>query len=407
MTKMTSNNTSSHKPVILTGLRANNDLHLGNYLGGLKAIVDLQKQYAGTYQINLFLPDLHSFTTPIDHSRFHDNIMNNLKLFVAAGLDILDKDTYLYRQSYVPAHSELAWILDCFAYMGEISRMTQYKDKAGFLEIDSATQKKITEVIASYDTAKKLDDDQVHILINYIKQREKYRQDNYSRRQSVSVGLFNYPILMAADILLYGAQYVPLGEDQDQHIEITRDLAMRLNEKFKEQYPDGLLSPPLEISKQREFRNSKEGVRIRDLLRPETKMSKSDESGKGVIFLGDEPDAAAKKVMSATTDSLGEVRFDLKERPGVSNLLQILVYLSGLPFEDVITKYEGQTQYDLLKRDVATTVQRFLVDFQAALADVDEDAITAKLESSEVIMNEQANSTLVRVQQALGLRPKL
>jgi len=161
-----------------TLLRANNDLHIGNYLGGLQPIVNLQKKYAGEYQINLFVPDLHSFTTPIDHSQLQTQIMHNLKLFVAAGLDLSNQDTFLYRQSYVPAHSELAIVLSCFAYVGEMSRMTQYKDKL---------------------------------------------QGN----ENVSVGLFNYPVLMAADILLYGARYVPLGEDQNQHIEITRDIGKR------------------------------------------------------------------------------------------------------------------------------------------------------------------------------------
>jgi tryptophanyl-tRNA synthetase len=394
------------KPVILTGLRANNDLHLGNYLGGLQPIVGLQRQYAGEYQINLFVPDLHSFTTPIDHSQLYDQVMNNLRLFVAAGLDPSNEDTYIYRQSYIPAHSELAWILDCFTYMGEMSRMTQYKDKANFLEIEVSLQKQVSEIATTYTANKGLDPEQADKVIKYILLREEYRDKNYAKRQSISIGLFNYPVLMVADILLYGAQYVPLGEDQDQHIEFTRDIAMRLNEKFKATHPNGLFALPFEIAKQRAFRNQSEGIRIRDLIDPTKKMSKSDESGKGVVFLGDSPETAAKKIMGAATDSLAEIRFDMKERAGVSNLLQILAYLTQRPVLEVVQEYEGQTQYGPLKEATAAAVRDFLSDFQAKLAQVDDSALLAKLEASEAVMNEQANTTLLRVQRAVGLRVK-
>jgi tryptophanyl-tRNA synthetase len=344
------------KPVILTGLRANKDLQLGNYLGALLPIVDLQKQYVGDYQINLFVPDLHSFTTPIDHRQLHQQIMQNLKIFVAAGLDLHDPDTFIYRQSFVPAHSEMAWILDCFTYMGEMRRMTQFKEKSE-------------------------------------------GQDN------VSVGLFNYPVLMAADILIYGSRYVPVGEDQQQHVEIARDIALRMNEKFKDVFPDGVFQPPFERQKQLEFIGEREALRIRDLQKPEKKMSKSDASGRGVIFLGDDPEVAYKKVMSAATDSFGEIRFDMKQRPGISNLLQILAYLTHRELADVVEEYGGQTQYGLLKKAVAESVKAFLIEFQARLATVDEAAVIDKLERSEAAMNQQANGTLARVQRAVGLRP--
>jgi tryptophanyl-tRNA synthetase len=395
------------KPVIMTGLRANNDLHLGNYLGGLQPIVDLQRQYAGEYQINLFVPDLHSFTTPIDHSQLYGQVMNNLRLFVAAGLDSSNEDTYIYRQSYIPAHSELAWILDCFTYMGEMSRMTQYKDKAG-VPLEKRKQlisKALGQLTPEARVRLKnlVEEESADVIVNpLVEIIETYEAEMVTHS---SIGLFNYPVLMAADILLYGAQYVPLGEDQDQHIEFTRDIAMRLNEKFKFKYPDGLFTLPLEIAKQRAFRNQKEGIRIRDLLDPAKKMSKSDESGKGVIFLGDSPEAAAKKIMGAATDSLSEVKFDMKERPGISNLLQILAYLSQRPVPDVVQEYGGQTQYGPLKEATAATVKAFLSDFQAKLAQVDDSALLTKLEVSETAMNEQASATLLRVQQAVGLRP--
>lgn len=338
------------KPVILTGLRANNDLQLGNYLGALLPIVEMQKKYAGKYQINLFVPDLHSFTTPIDHSKLYEQTMHNLKLFVAAGLDLEDENTYLYRQSRIPAHSELTVILNCFTYMGELGRMTQFKEKG-------------------------------------------------AGKQNISAGLFDYPVLMAADILLYGAKYVPVGADQTQHVELARDIAIRMNNKFGELF----LLPEAE-KEQIVFATQDERLRVRDLVHPDKKMSKSDDSGKGVIFLGDDPDVAAKKIMGATTDSKGAIAYDYEEQPGISNLLDILAALTATPVKDVVTKYEGQKQYGPLKTAVASAVKTFLTDFQDKLASVNEAALLAKLKSSEATMNEVANETLGKVQKAVGLR---
>lgn len=335
------------KEVILTGLRANNDLHLGNYLGALLPIVDMAKQKAGQYQINLFVPDLHSFTTPIDHKQLQQGIMNNLRCFVAAGLPLDNPDIHIYRQSYVPAHSELTVILNSFTGLGEMSRMTQFKDKSGNLGDDR-----------------------------------------------ISVGLFDYPVLMAADILLYNATYVPVGDDQSQHLEFTRDIAERMNAKF-----DKLFTVPKAVKEQHEFFGKDQGLRIRDLLDASKKMSKSDETGKGVIFLTDSPEDARKKVMGAATDSFGDVQYDYKERPGVSNLLDIYKLLGGNT-EDFI----GNNQYGPLKEAVAEKVTRFLQEFQTKLSQVSDDAINTKLQASESAMNEQAKATLGNVQRAVGLR---
>jgi tryptophanyl-tRNA synthetase len=348
--EITYNGENMSKPVILTGLRANNDLHLGNYLGALLPMVQLQKKYAGEYQINLFVPDLHSFTTPIDHSKLYEQTIQNTKLFVAAGLDLGDPDTFIYRQSTIPAHSELTVILNCFTYMGELSRMTQYKEKG---EVQS----------------------------------------------NVSAGLFDYPVLMAADILLYGAKYVPVGADQTQHVELARDIAIRMNNKFGD-----LFTPPAAEKEQIAFASQQERLRIRDLASPEKKMSKSDDTGKGVIFLGDSPEAAAKKIMSAATDSYSEIKYDHQERPGISNLLDILAALTDKPVEKVIAEYEGQTQYGPLKSAVAEAVKTFLTNFQQSLQAVDEAELAQKLEASESAMNTTAQDTLRRVQKAVGLR---
>jgi tryptophanyl-tRNA synthetase len=342
----------SDKPVILTGLRANNDLHIGNYLGALLPIVDMAKQRSEEYQINLFVPDLHSFTTPIDHASLQSSIMNNLRVFVAAGLPIDHPDVHIYRQSYVPAHSELTWILDCFTGMGEMNRMTQFKDKSGKLSEDR-----------------------------------------------ISVGLFNYPVLMATDILLYGATYVPVGEDQSQHLEFTRDIAERLNSRFGE-----LFVVPESVPKQHEFFGKDQGLRIKDLADPTKKMSKSDDTGKGVIFMTDTAEAAGKKILSATTDSIGRINYDKDRQPGVANLLDMLALFSGRSLDDVRQEYEGQEQYGPLKSAVADVVGAYLRDFQEKLATVDDHLITSRLAHSEQRMNEQANGTLMRVQRAVGLR---
>jgi tryptophanyl-tRNA synthetase len=338
------------KEVILTGIRANNDLHIGNYFGALLPMIDMAKNRSSDYQINLFVPDLHSFTTPIDHDKLQAQIMHNLKIFVAAGLPLDNPDIHIYRQSYIPAHSEMTWILDCFTGFGEMSRMTQFKDRSAKLGSDR-----------------------------------------------VSVGVFNYPVLMASDILLYGGKYVPVGDDQSQHLEFTRDIAERLNKQFGE-----LFVVPEPVAKQHEFFGKDQGLRIRDLVDPAKKMSKSDDSDKGVIFLGDTPDEATNKIMSATTDSFTDgINLDIKERPGVTNLVQIHDLLQPDAHEQIM----NSADYKELKTKVAGTVRDFLIDFHNRLAVADEEAILRKLEADESAMNKVAGDRLLRVQKAVGLRP--
>ncbi len=262
------------KEVVLTGIRANEEPTLGNYLGAMMPMIQLAN--TGEYQVNLFVPDLHSFTTPIDHATLYDNIIKGVKYDIAAGLNVDSPDINVYRQSFIPAHSEMTWILDCFTYFGEMGRMIQFKDKSA------------------------------------------------EHSESITVGLFNYPVLMAADILLYDAKYVPLGEDQFQHLEITRDIAERMNNKFGE-----LFTVPEPTAKQSEFMGRDKGLRIRSLTDPTKKMSKSSDNDKSKILLSDDPDVAAKKVMSATTDSVGVINYDYDNQPGISSLLQIRAMLLG------------------------------------------------------------------------------
>ena len=339
------------KQTILTGIRSNEEPTLGNYLGAFAPMVEMQRKYAGEYQVNMFVPELHSFTTPIDHSSLYQNTLHNLKYFIAAGLDINNPDTFIYRQSYISAHSELTWILDCFTYVGEMQRMTQFKDKS-------------TEPNAS-----------------------------------VTMGLMNYPVLMAADILLYNARYVPVGEDQFQHLEITRDIAERFNNKFGE-----IFVVPEDTRHQTSFIQRDSGLRIRSLTDPTKKMSKSSDDEKSKILLSDSPEAARKKIMSATTDSAGRVNFDWDTQPGITSLLQILSLLSGRSQEDVNTEWVGNERYGDLKQAVADQVAAFLADFQARYDSISDDDLRSSLERSETAMSQVANETLLRAQKAVGLR---
>ncbi|HEU5121980.1 MAG TPA: tryptophan--tRNA ligase [Candidatus Saccharimonadales bacterium] len=342
------------KPTVLTGLRANNDLTIGNYFGAILPMIDMATTRSDDFTINLFIPDLHSFTTPIDHNQLYDQILHNARLYVAAGLPLDNDNIHIYRQSHVPAHSELTWILDCFTGFGEMSRMTQFKDKSTSIG-----------------------------------------------DERVSVGLFNYPVLMAADILLYNAEYVPVGDDQTQHLEFTRDIAERLNKRFGE-----IFTVPKSVKEQHEFFGKDQGLRIKDLQDPNKKMSKSDESGKGVIFLGDAPDIAAKKIMNATTDDKASIHYDQANQPGISNLLEILALLRHTPLASIIQEFEGQSRYGDFKTVVAKEVATFLEGFQARLTSTNDNVILKKLEASEIAVGETANATLHRAQQAVGLRPK-
>ena len=345
--------TIQSKPVILTGIRSNEEPTLGNYLGAFLPMVQMQKQFAGEYQINMFVPDLHSFTTPINHENLYQNTLTNLKYFIAAGLDAKNENTYIYRQSYVSAHSELTWILDCFTYMGELSRATQYKEKSA------------------------------------------------QNTNAVTVGLFNYPVLMAADILLYSAKYVPVGEDQFQHLEITRDIATRFNNKFGE-----IFTIPEPTKKQTQFIKRDSGLRIRSLTDPTKKMSKSSTEEKSKILLSDQPEVAYKKIMSATTDSIGQINYNYETQPGISSLLQILAQLTNTPQQEINQQWQGNTKYGDFKKVVASEVANFLTNFHEKLNSINDDEILQILEASEAKMNLLANAKLYDVQQAVGLRPK-
>ncbi len=331
---------------ILTGIRVNGELTLGNFLGALLPMVRLANQHSKDHQVNIFIPDLHTIISEID-GNLQQNILREIKYYLAAGLAV-NENVHFYRQSYVPAHSELTWILNCITPMGEASRMIQFKEKGG---------------------------------------------------DSANVGIFDYPILMAADILLYSATYIPVGEDQFQHLELTRNLAERFNRRFGE-----VFTVPLKTADQVKFMQQDAGLRIRDLLNPDKKMSKSTPSENSKIMLSDAPEKAAKKIMSATTDSLGKIKFDLFNQPGISNLLQIEALITDTPLQTVITTWAGQTSYGDLKRKVASSISAFLSDFQQQVEQIPDQLVLDLLASGEIYANQVANAKLHQVQKAMGLR---
>lgn len=333
---------------ILEGIRVNGELTLGNYLGSLLPMVRLANQYSADNHINIFVPDLHTIISDVDGD-LTKNTIKSLKYYLAAGLNI-GKNVHIYRQSHVPAHSELCWLLNCVASMGELNRMTQYKEKG-------------------------------------------------EGKESVNVGIFNYPVLMAADILLYDANYVPVGEDQFQHLELTRNLAIRFNNKFGETFV-----VPEKTADQAKFMGVENGIRIRDLLNPEKKMSKSTAAENSKIMLSDDPEKAAKKIMSATTDSLGKIRFDMFNQPGISNLMVIDSLLTNVPLQDVISTWTGETHYGDFKQKVATDVKNFLTEFQEKLNHIPDEVVIAALEKGEKYANQIAGGKLLAVQQKMGLR---
>lgn len=335
------------KKTILTGLRVNSELTLGNYLGALLPMVRLANKYSKEYNINIFVPDLHSIISDID-GNLRTNTARSIKYYLAAGLK-LNENVHFYRQSRIPAHAELAWVLNCVATMGEMSRMIQYKEKS-------------------------------------------------AGKDSANVGIFDYPVLMAADILLYDASFVPVGEDQFQHIELTRNLAQRFNHRFGDTFV-----VPEETKKQVEFMGSHTGIRIRDLVNPEKKMSKSTAGDNCKIMLSDAPAKAAKKIMSATTDSLEKIDFNLETQPGISNLLQIEALANDRPLGEVIREWQGKSRYGDLKKQVATSVSNLLTDFQAKLAQLDDLDVEALFLKGEVYANKVSSLKLLEVHKKLGL----
>ncbi len=331
------------KPNLLSGMQPSAaSLHLGNYLGALTNWVKMQQDYNAYYVI----VDLHAITVPQDPKELRENTRRTAAQYIAAGID--PEKSALFVQSHVPAHAQLAWVLNCITGFGEASRMTQFKDK---------TQKGGVE--------------------------------------NSSVGLFTYPILQAADILLYQPKAVPVGEDQRQHLELTRDLALRFNSRFGETF----VVPEAHILK--------ETAKIYDLQLPTAKMSKSAQDPKGLINLMDEPSAVSKKIKSAVTDTDGEIRFDREQKPGVSNLLGIFSAITGESISNLEARFAGQG-YGSLKGELAEVVVEHLTPIRERANELlnDKAQLDQLLAVGANKANEIAEQTLAKVYDRLGfVRP--
>lgn len=282
---------------ILTGIQPSGVITLGNYIGAIKQMVRMQDEFKSY----IFIADMHAITVSQDPTTLHENIRSLVALYIACGIDP-DKNI-IFIQSENEYHANISWLLECNTPFGELSRMTQFKDKS-------------------------------------------------SKNANFYAGLFTYPILMAADILAYDVDYVPVGIDQKQHVELTRNIAIKFNKK----YGDTFKIPDVYITK--------EGTKIMDLVNPLKKMSKSSENPKGVIRILDDVEAIRKKIMGATTDSECIVRFDPEAKPGISNLINICVALTGKSISDIETMFEGKN-YGEFKRFVADTVIEEISAIQA------------------------------------------
>ncbi|MBR2864329.1 tryptophan--tRNA ligase [Candidatus Saccharibacteria bacterium] len=334
---------------ILTGIRVNSELTMGNFLGALLPMTRLANKYSKDNHVNIFVADLHTIIAEQDGA-LQDNLLMLIKMYLAAGLEVRP-NVHIYRQSYVPATSEMTWILNCVATMGELGRMIQYKEKG-------------------------------------------------KGEDSCNVGIFDYPVLMATDILLFDANYIPVGQDQFQHIELTRDIAVRVNHRFDKE----IFTIPEKTAEQAKFMGTDDGIRIRDLVNPEKKMSKSAKSVNSKIMMTDDPKAAAKKIMSATTDSFGEIDYDLKERPGISNLLQIEALVNDRPLDEVVAEWKGKSNYGDLKKQVAGSVEKMLTAFHEKLAKITDEEVYELMQTGEKYANEKANKKLFELQKAFQLR---
>jgi tryptophanyl-tRNA synthetase len=330
-------------PRVLSGIQHTGDVHLGNYLGALRHWVAAQQDAPTPDQALYCVVDLHGLTMPWDPATFADATRRSAMVLLATGLD--PERCILFVQSHVPEHTELTWLLNCTATFGELRRMTQFKDKS-------------------------------------------------QGQESVSVGLFDYPVLMAADVLIYDTERVPVGDDQRQHLELTRDVAMRFNHRFGTTF----VVPEAAVARA--------GGRVMDLQHPTNKMSKSADSPQGTVPILDDPSAIAKRIKSAVTDSDNEVRYDREHKPGVSNLLDILAAATDRSVESVADEFSG-TGYGALKSAVADAVIELVTPIQQRYAQLaaNPDEVDRILGAGATRAREIAGPVLARARAAAGLLP--
>lgn len=328
---------------ILSAIQPSGTLTIGNYLGALKNFVKLQDEHECLF----FIVDQHAITVPQDRLELRKKIKELTALYLACGLD--PEKATIFVQSEVPGHTQLAWMLTCNTSMGELERMTQFKDKS---------------------------------------------QKLASKGQGIGVGLFMYPVLMAADILLYDVDFVPVGDDQKQHLELTRDLAERFNHRFGETFkiPEPLIA--------------KTGARIMSLQEPTKKMSKSDDNPRNFILMTDEPNVIRKKIKSAVTDSDGIIAFDRENKPGLSNLLEIYSTITGESIDSIVARYEG-CGYGQFKSDLAEVVVTELEPIQKRMKELlNSPIIDEVLDRGAEQANKLAYKKVKKVEHKMGLGRK-
>lgn len=327
---------SSQKQTIFSGIQPSGNLHLGNYLGAIKQWVAMQKDYNSIFCV----VDYHAITVPQDPKILKAQVIDIAKIYLASGID--PKKSIIFQQSHIPEHAELAWILNCVARVADLDKMTQFKEKS-------------------------------------VKNKE-----------TVSIGLYDYPVLMAADILIYGADIIPVGEDQLQHVELARTIARRFNSQFGS------------IFKIPQAQVIKEGARIMGLDDSTKKMSKSALSVNNFIALNDSPEVAHKKIMRAVTDSDNQIKFDSIKKPAISNLLNIYSLLDYKEIEFLEEKYKNK-QYGDFKKDLAEVVVIFLTDFQSKYNKISDKQVKDVLVAGAEQLKLKAQVTLKNVKQKIGL----
>ncbi len=328
---------------ILSAIQPSGTLTIGNYLGALKRFVQLQHEHECLF----FIVDQHAITVPQDKTELRRRTKELTALYLACGLD--PEKATIFVQSEVPGHTQLAWMLTCNTQMGELERMTQFKDKS---------------------------------------------QKQSAKGQGISSGLFMYPVLMAADILLYDIDFVPVGDDQKQHLELTRDLAERFNNRFGETFkvPEPLIG--------------KTGARVMSLQEPTKKMSKSDDNAKNFILMTDEPNIIRKKIKSAVTDTDGVIKFDRETKPGVSNLLEIYSAFTGESIASLEARYEG-AGYGTFKADLAEVVVAEIEPIQQRMKELlKSDLIDEVLDEGAARANKMAFKKVKKCEQRMGLGRK-
>lgn len=322
---------------MLSGIKPTGQLTLGNYIGALRNFV----KYQDDYDLYVFIANLHCVTVYQDPKELRKNLKDAIALYLACGLD--PQKCTIFLQSDVLQHAQLGFLMTCQSYMGELSRMTQFKEKTA------------------------------------------------NKEESITAGLFVYPSLMAADILLYDADYVPVGDDQKQHVELARDLANRFNNRYSETF---VLPEPV---------IQKVGARIMSLSDPSKKMSKSDETNKGCIYLLDDLNLARKKVMSAVTDNYACVRYDKENQPGIANLLEILSSLSGEAIDSIVERYQGKG-YGEFKKEVADAVVNELAAIQKRYNEIiSSDLLEKTLKEGAEKAGYLASRKLRKVQRKMGI----